>query len=174
MPASWFDFRHLWPSQSYIPVIVTWTQSGREPGEREWGRERGRTLDSLSDRPNNTGYGQAMLWTDSYTHACALAPTSIKGSPPLELTITSLSVRCQELRGDKMIAVHVRIWLVLYVHLPLHSVFLYVFFSPGCVRAEKRTERWQEQKRKLQECNCFVKELNVCMCLRAVPTVYTK
>lgn len=147
MPASWFDFRHLWPSQSYIPVIVTWTQSGREPGEREWGRERGRTLDSLSDRPNNTGYGQAMLWTDSYTHARALAPTSIKGSPPLELTITSLSVRCQELRGDKMIAVHVRIWLVLYVHLPLHSVFLYVFFFAWmCARWEANREMTRTEK----------------------------
>lgn len=143
MPASWFDFRHLWPSQSYIPVIVTWTQSGREPGERERGRERGRTLDSLSDRPNNTGYGQAMLWTDSYTHTHALTPTSIKGSPPLELTITSLSVRCQELRGDKMIAVHVRIWLVLYVHLPLHSVFLYVFFRLDvcALRGEQRDDK---------------------------------
>lgn len=52
-------------------------------------RESEKTLDSLSDRPNNSRHGRAKLWTDSYTHS--LAPTSVAESTPAGLTITSVS-----------------------------------------------------------------------------------
>lgn len=55
--------------------------------EREGKGERERELDSLSDRPNNSRHGRAMLWTDSY--ARSLAPTSVPESTPAGLTITS-------------------------------------------------------------------------------------
>lgn len=63
-------------------------------------REGERELDSLSDRPNNSRHGRAMLWTDSYTRS--LAPTSLPESTPAGLTITSASEMAQsETRGEE-------------------------------------------------------------------------
>lgn len=66
---------------------------------REGGRVEGqRELDSLSDRPNNSRHGRAMLWTDSYTRS--LAPTSVPESTPAGLTITSACKMAQSERRD--------------------------------------------------------------------------
>lgn len=62
------------------------------------GVEGQRELDSLSDRPNNSRHGRAMLWTDSYTRS--LAPTSVPESTPAGLTITSASEMAQSERRD--------------------------------------------------------------------------
>lgn len=76
LPLAWFA------PQPFYEWLLLLSESHRK-------RERERTLDSLSDRPNNSRHGRAKLWTDSYTHS--LAPTSVTESTPAGLTITSVS-----------------------------------------------------------------------------------